>query len=57
MASSKEARAVTDVASHNGREDHGIAAFPVDVPSDFVRELDRARRLEAIQAVTAEITR
>ena len=48
---------MTNVTSHNGREDHSIAAFPGDVPSDFVRELDRARRLEAIQAVTAEITR
>ena len=29
----------------------------VDVPSNFARDLDRAHRLEAIQAVTAEITR
>ena len=29
----------------------------VDAPSNFARDLDRAHRLEAIQAVTAEITR
>ena len=44
-------------AAGNGREDHGGAAFAVGVPSDFARNLDRARRFEAIQTVTAEITR
>jgi signal transduction histidine kinase len=48
---------VTGVAAGNGREDHGAAVFAVVVPSDVSQDRGRERRLEAIQAVTAEITR
>ena len=48
---------VSGVAAGSGREDHDGATFAVDVSSDFARNLDRARRLEAIQVVTAEIAR
>jgi signal transduction histidine kinase len=41
---------VTEVASRNGRND-------LQLSPDFTRELDHTHRLEAIQAVTAEITR
>jgi signal transduction histidine kinase len=48
---------VTQVASDNGRNDHNPATVTVDAHSNCARDLDRAARLEAIQAVTAEITR
>ena len=44
-------------AGNGGGEDHGGAAFAVDAPSDIAQNFGRARRLEAIQAVTAEIAR
>jgi signal transduction histidine kinase len=46
----QEGRAVTEVASQNGRNDRPLSP-------DVARELHHAHRLEAIQAITAEITR
>jgi signal transduction histidine kinase len=62
IAAGKETRGVTDTAPPNGREDHGhtpagVGPLIADAQAAFARELDRARRLEAIRAVTAEITR
>jgi len=48
---------VSGAAGGNGREDRDGTTFAVDVSSDFARNLDRARRLEAIRVVTAEIAR
>jgi signal transduction histidine kinase len=58
----KETRVVTNVPEQNGGGDHGFApsaAAPsiAEAQAAFARELDRAGRLEAIRAVSAEITR
>jgi signal transduction histidine kinase len=46
---------VTVIPAVNGGENHGLVAIAERVPQDVAR--DRTRRVEAIRAVTAEITR
>jgi len=48
---------VTGEPAGNGGENHGLVGIAEGVPPDVARDRDRTRRLEAIQAVTAEITR
>jgi signal transduction histidine kinase len=55
--SNTEERTVSQMRSDNGHNNRGAATTALAVPGNFARDLDRAARLEAIQAVTAEITR